>query len=201
MYVCSPPLKPARSTSIEYREEDEDSRNRHGAVHGRAQDEVVLFPPQSLPLLHPQAKHQSHDAPATIVDAGRRRDVVERTEEQRYMDVLQPLGVGKHAALENEHNGREHGAHEEEPQQGPVQGARRKEAPRSDGAPYHAGVEVGARKGTLEPVVCLVSADVGDVVESPVEDCDLRDCAHYYANGLYEEELSSRDLPRRKSCC
>lgn len=111
----TPPVELASSGSIEDRKEDENTCNRHRAVHGRAQYEVVILPPQALPLLYPQAKYQAHNTPAAIVDAGGRRDKIESAEKQRDVDVLQPLGVWEDTTLENENNRGEYGAHKEEP--------------------------------------------------------------------------------------
>lgn len=167
MNIGSPPLKVAGSAGIEDGEEDQNPRYGHGTVHGRAENKVVLLPPQPLALLDPETKNEADNAPAAIVGTGCRRNEVETAEEQGNVDLFEPLRLGEDVVLEDVDHRRQQSTEEEEPEQITVQSAICKEAARSNGTPDHAGVEVGAGKGTCETVVGLVGADVGDVVEGP----------------------------------
>lgn len=110
------------------------------------------------------------------------------------MHPPQPTGPREHVLSQNPHGDRQQRAEQEEPQQGVIQRARREEAARHDGAPYHARVEVRAREGAGEAVGRQVRADVRDVGQGPVDDGDLRQGADEDADGLDEEELAGRDL-------
>lgn len=112
------------------------------------------------------------------------------------MDLSQPCGAGEDALAEHVDDDWERGADEEEPQQVPVHGALGEEPARAQGAPHHAGVEVGAGERAGEAVGGLLSADVRDVVEGPVEDRDLAEATDDEAHRLDEEEVLGWNLGR-----
>lgn len=166
----TPPLKLFRDTSVEKGKEDDDAGDGDRAVQRGAKHEVIAPPPVPLPPLNDEPKKQTHDGPAAIVGPGRGRDEIKTTHEQRHVDLFQPRGAREEALPEHVDDDRQRGADEEEPQQVPVHGALGEEAARAQGAPYHAGVEVGAGEGAGEAVGGVFGADPRDVVEGPVED-------------------------------
>lgn len=190
----TPPLKLFRDTSVKQGKEDDDAGDGDRAVQRGAEHEVVAPPPDPLPPLDDEPEKQAHDGPAAVVGAGRGRDVVEATHEQRHVDPSQPCGAGENALAEHVDDDWQQGADKEEPQQISVHGALGEEATWTQSAPHHAGVEVGAGKRAGEAVGGLLSADVRDVVEGPVKDRDLAEATDDETHRLDEEEVPGWNL-------
>lgn len=110
------------------------------------------------------------------------------------MDFLQPRRLGKDAFPEKVDNHRQHGANEKEPEEVTVHCPWGEETAWAEGAPNHAGVEVGAGEGAGEAVRGIFSADIWDMVEGPVEDGDLAKTADNDADGLHEEKVTRGNL-------
>lgn len=89
---------------------------------------------------------------------------------------------------------REDPAEQEEVEKPVVGGAGGEEAPRADGAPDYARVEVRAREGAGEAVGGVVGADGGDVCQGPVDDGDLAEGRDGEAGELDEEKGAWGDL-------
>lgn len=166
----TPPLELFRDTSVEQGKKDDNTSDGDRAVQRGAKHEVVAPPPDRLPPLDDEPEKQAHDGPASVIGAGSGRNVIEAAHEQRHVDLPQPCGAGKNALTQHVDDDWQRGADEEEPQQVPVHGALGEEAAWAQGAPHHAGVEVGAGERAGEAVGGVLGADVGDVVEGPVED-------------------------------
>lgn len=116
MNISPPPAKMLTRPRIEQRKEDQNRRNRHRAIHSRAQNKVILLPPLLVTPLDPQPKHQPHDAPTAVVDTRRWRDVVQTAQEQRHVNMLEPLGVGEDAGSDDVDDDGQGCADEEEPE-------------------------------------------------------------------------------------
>lgn len=63
----SPPLQILRRSSVENREENDNTSDRDRAVESGAQDEVISPPPGRLLSLDEQAEKQADDSPTAIV--------------------------------------------------------------------------------------------------------------------------------------
>lgn len=192
----TPPLKLFRDTSVEQGKEDDNAGDGDRAVQRGAKHEVVAPPPDRLPPLDDEPEKQAHDGPAAVVGAGRGRDIVETTHEQRHVDLPQPCGTGKDALAEHVDDDWQCRADEEEPQQVPVHGTLGEEAAWAQGAPHHAGVEVSAGERAGEAVGGLFCADIRDVVEGPVEDRDLAEATDDETHRLDQEEVPGWNLGR-----
>lgn len=194
VHVRPPPGEVVRAARVKHREEDEDASDGDRAVERRAEDKVVPLPPVVLAPADPEAEDQADDGPAAVVRARRGGDVVEAAEEEGDVDLAEPAGLREDVLPQEPDGDGQQGAEEEEPEEGVVEGARGEEAAGPDGAPDHGGVEVGAGEGAGEAVGGLFGADVGDVVERPVDHGDLGQCADEDADGLDQEELPRGDL-------
>lgn len=62
------------------------------------------------------------------------------------------------------------------------------------GPPYHARIEVRARKWTGKAIGAGVGADTRNVVEGPVDNADIAQCTPDHADYLHQEDVAGRNL-------
>lgn len=183
--VGSPPREVLRCTSVEYGKEYENTSDSHRAVQRRAQNKVEAAPPALLPALDKHAKEKTEQGPTAIVGTRGGRNVVEPTKEEGYVDLGQPLHLREDPLPQEVDGNRENSTDEEEPEQRPIQCSLLEEPTGAKSAPDHATVEVSTRKGAREAVGCgLWVADIGDMIQGPVEDGNLAKSTDDEANNL-----------------
>src|SRR5580700_6572967 len=60
------------------------------AIHSRTRDVVELTPPRKIPLANQILEQKSNSEPRRVVDACRRRDVVDTVQDYRRRDEFDP---------------------------------------------------------------------------------------------------------------
>lgn len=190
---CSPPIEVVCGTRVENSEEYNDPSNCKGAVERWAEDEVVLNPPLPGMPLNPPTENKTYYGPASVVGSRSRRNVVQAAQEDRNVDFLNPARFTK-LFLHQEHGHWEKCADEEEPEKRAVLRTKRKESSRTQCTPYHTRVEVSFRKWAGETVGRLVGANIGYMLQCPVNNWNLAQRADDNANSLDYKQISRGDL-------